>query len=151
MHRLLKNPENPPKIYRKIQGHFEIGSVFYIVIICHKGAGLGLQQLEALIRMEFTKEEEGMLTSYKGDLDGLGSAEKIVKTILHIPSAFQRIEAMLYRETFEDEIALLRNSFSMLEVKYLKINHMMSSQFPYSRYPPYGIAAVLNSLSFRLK
>ncbi|KAK1351985.1 hypothetical protein POM88_053699 [Heracleum sosnowskyi] len=80
-----------------------------------QGAGLGLQQLEALIKMELTKEEEGMLTSYKGDIDGLGSAEKIVKTILHIPFAFPRIEAMIYRETFEDEISLLRNSFSMLE------------------------------------
>lgn len=103
------------------------------MIICHKGAGLGLQQLEALIKMELTKEEEGMLTSYKGDIDGLGSAEKIVKKILHIPSAFQRIEAMLYRETFEDEIALLRNSLSMLEVKHLKLNHTIPSQFPYSR------------------
>ncbi|KAL8117068.1 hypothetical protein AgCh_023307 [Apium graveolens] len=80
-----------------------------------QGAGLGLQQLESLIKMELTKEEEGMLTSYKGDIDGLGSAEKIVKTILDIPFAFPRIEAMIYRETFEDEIALLRNSFSILE------------------------------------
>lgn len=75
--------------------------------------------------MELTKEEEGMLTSYKGDIDGLGSAEKIVKTILDIPFAFPRIEAMIYRETFEDEMALLRNSFSMLEVKPLKAYNLI--------------------------
>ncbi|XP_017229085.1 formin-like protein 11 isoform X1 [Daucus carota subsp. sativus] len=90
-------------------------SADHICEALRQGAGLGLQQLEALIKMELTKEEEGMLTSYQGDIDGLGSAEKILKTILHIPFAFPRIEAMIYRETFEDEIALLRNSFSMLE------------------------------------
>ena len=81
--------------------------------------------------MELTKEEEGMLTSYQGDIDGLGSAEKILKTILHIPFAFPRIEAMIYRETFEDEIALLRNSFSMLEVKHLKPYHLMTISMVY--------------------
>ncbi|EXC01669.1 Formin-like protein 11 [Morus notabilis] len=35
--------------------------------------------------------------------------------MLSIPFAFQRAEAMLYRETFEDEVVHLRNSFSMLE------------------------------------
>lgn len=77
--------------------------------------------------MELTKEEEGMLTTYNGDIDGLGSAEKIVKTILHIPFAFPRIEAMIYRETFEDEIGLLSNSFSMLEVKRLKPYDLISN------------------------
>lgn len=80
-----------------------------------KGDGLSLQQLEALVKMVPTKEEESKLSSYKGDINELGSAEKFVKTILRIPFAFLRVEAMLYRETFEDEVLHLRNSFSMLE------------------------------------
>ncbi|KAJ0014365.1 hypothetical protein Pint_19803 [Pistacia integerrima] len=80
-----------------------------------KGDGLSLQQLEALVRMLPTKEEEDKLSSYKGDINELGSAEKFVKAILSIPFAFQRAEVMLYRETFEDEVVDLRNSFSMLE------------------------------------
>lgn len=80
-----------------------------------QGEGLCLQQLEALSKMVLTTEEEIKLSSYKGDINGLSSAETFVKTILNIPLAFSRIEAMLYRETFEDEVVHLRKSFSMLE------------------------------------
>ncbi|KAA8545165.1 hypothetical protein F0562_019945 [Nyssa sinensis] len=86
--------------------------------ICYallQGNGLCLQQLEALVKMVPTKEEEDKLSSYKGDINELGSAEKFVKAMLNIPFAFSRIEAMLYRETFEDEVVHLRKSFSMLE------------------------------------
>lgn len=76
-----------------------------------------MQQLEALVKMEPTKEEEAKLESYKGDINELGSAEKFVKAMLKVPFAFSRIEAMLYRETFEDEVVHLRKSFSMLEVQ----------------------------------
>lgn len=80
------------------------------------GSGLSQQQLEALVKMVPTKEEEAKLNSYKGDINELGSAEKFVKSLLGIPFALQRIEAMLYRETFDDEILHLTSSFSMLEV-----------------------------------
>ncbi|KAJ8621200.1 hypothetical protein MRB53_029729 [Persea americana] len=80
-----------------------------------KGDGLCAQQLEALVKMVPTKEEEDKLSNYQGDMDELGSAEKFVKAMLNIPFAFQRIEAMLYRDTFEDEVVHLRKSFAMLE------------------------------------
>ncbi|KAE9459001.1 hypothetical protein C3L33_09113, partial [Rhododendron williamsianum] len=80
-----------------------------------QGEGLCLQQLEALVKMAPTKEEEAKLSSYKGDIKDLGSTEKFLKAMLNIPFAFLRFEAMLYRETFEDEVVHLRKSFSMLE------------------------------------
>ncbi|XP_049351646.1 formin-like protein 11 [Solanum verrucosum] len=80
-----------------------------------KGDGLFLPQLEALAKMVPTKEEEDKLSSYKGDINELGSAEKFVMAMLKVPFAFLRIEAMLYRETFDDEVNLLKKSFSMLE------------------------------------
>ena len=75
-----------------------------------------LQQLETLVKMVLTKDEEAKLSSYKGDVNELGSAERFVKAMLKVPFAFLRIEALLYRETFEDEVVHLRKSFSMLEV-----------------------------------
>ncbi|XP_020270048.1 formin-like protein 11 [Asparagus officinalis] len=80
-----------------------------------QGIGLNSQQLESLVKMMPTKEEEEKLHSYQGDIDELSSAEKFVKSILNIPFAFSRIQAMLYKETFEDEVIHLRNSFVMLE------------------------------------
>ncbi|XP_047959043.1 formin-like protein 11 [Salvia hispanica] len=80
-----------------------------------RGEGLSLQDLEALSKMVPTKEEEAKLANYKGDILELGSAEKLVKAMIQIPFAFARIEAMLYRETFEDEVLHLKKSFSILE------------------------------------
>nr|GEX87707.1 formin-like protein 11 [Tanacetum cinerariifolium] len=45
----------------------------------------------------------------------MGSAEAFVASILAIPYAFPRIEALLYRETFEDEVTHLRKTFSMVQ------------------------------------
>ena len=90
-----------------------------------------LQQLEALAKMVPTKEEEAKLFGYKGDINELGSAEKFVRAVLSIPFAFERVEAMLYRETFEDEVVHLRNSFSMLEVtiKTIQQSNFSSKQY----------------------
>lgn len=80
-----------------------------------------MQQLEALVKMTPTKEEEEKFSLYDGDIDELDPAEKFVKVVLSIPFAFSRVQVMLYRETFEDEVAHLRKSFAMLEVRILKI------------------------------
>nr|GEV77159.1 formin-like protein 11 [Tanacetum cinerariifolium] len=45
----------------------------------------------------------------------LVQAEAFVASILAIPYAFPRIEALLYRETFEDEVTHLCKTFSMLQ------------------------------------
>ncbi|GJN03585.1 hypothetical protein PR202_ga21048 [Eleusine coracana subsp. coracana] len=81
-----------------------------------EGTGLSVQQLEALVKMKPTKEEEEKLLAYDGDTNMLEPAENFVKALLTIPMAFSRIEAMLYKETFDDEVAHLRTSFSVINV-----------------------------------
>ncbi|CAN6269911.1 unnamed protein product [Urochloa humidicola] len=80
-----------------------------------QGNGMSVQQLEALIKMAPTKEEVEKLESYDGDVGGLVAAERLLKVVLTIPCAFARVEAMLYRETFADEVSHIRKSFAMLE------------------------------------
>ncbi|KAI3665655.1 hypothetical protein L6452_44285 [Arctium lappa] len=77
--------------------------------------GLGGELLETLVKMAPTKEEEIKLRDYKGDISKLGSAERFLKAILDIPFAFKRVEAMLYRANFENEVKFLRSSFQTLE------------------------------------
>ncbi|GJY38030.1 formin-like protein 6 [Tanacetum coccineum] len=79
------------------------------------GDSLGAELLETLVKMAPTKEEEIKLQDYRGDISTLGSAERFLKAILDIPSAFKRAEAMLYRANFENEIIFLRSSFQTLE------------------------------------
>ncbi|KAK9673118.1 hypothetical protein RND81_12G147500 [Saponaria officinalis] len=91
-----------------------------------QGDGLCTQQLEVLVKMEPTKDEQIKLSNYNGEIDELGSAEKLVKEMLKIPYAFKRVEAMLYKFNYEDEVVHLRNSFSMLEeaCKELRSNRL---------------------------
>lgn len=77
--------------------------------------GLGAELLETLVKMAPTKEEEIKLRDYRGDISKLGSAERFLKGILDIPFAFRRVEAMLYRANFENEVKYLRSSFQTLE------------------------------------
>ncbi|GMH06361.1 hypothetical protein Nepgr_008201 [Nepenthes gracilis] len=77
--------------------------------------GLGTELLETLVKMAPTKEEEIKLKGYNGDISKLDSAERFLKTILDIPFAFRRAEAMLYRANFDAEVDYLRKSFETLE------------------------------------
>ncbi|KAI3813406.1 hypothetical protein L1987_18128 [Smallanthus sonchifolius] len=77
---------------------------------------LGAELLETLVKMAPTKEEEIKLKDYRGDVSKLGSAERFLKAILDVPFAFKRVEAMLYRANFENEVKYLRSSFQTLEV-----------------------------------
>lgn len=63
-----------------------------------------------------TNEEEEKLVKYQDELEDLDPAEKFVKEVLRIPFAFAKIEVMLYKESFQDEVSHLSSSFSMLEV-----------------------------------
>jgi hypothetical protein len=75
-----------------------------------------VQQLEALVKMKPSEEEEKKLMDYDGDINMLDPAENFVKVLLTIPMSFSRIEAMLYKETFDDEVAHLRMSFTLIKV-----------------------------------
>lgn len=80
---------------------------------------LGAELLETLVKMAPTKEEELRLRGYTGDVSKLGSAERFLKVVLDIPFAFKRVDALLYRATFETEVNYLTKSFETLEVKLL--------------------------------
>ncbi|XP_010517960.1 PREDICTED: formin-like protein 2 [Camelina sativa] len=80
---------------------------------------LGPELLECLLKMAPTKEEEDKLKELKDHNDGspskIGPAEKFLKTLLNIPFAFKRIDAMLYIVNFESETEYLKRSFDTLE------------------------------------
>ncbi|KAL2920777.1 Formin-like protein 1 [Bienertia sinuspersici] len=78
---------------------------------------LGTELLESLLKMAPTNEEERKLKEYHDESPlKLGPAEKFLKAVLdNVPSAFKRVDAMLYIATFDSEIDYLRKSFETLE------------------------------------
>ncbi|KAH9315035.1 hypothetical protein KI387_023662, partial [Taxus chinensis] len=76
---------------------------------------LGTELLETLVKMAPSKEEEIRLREYNGDTSKLGPAERFLKALLDIPFAFKRVDAMLYRASFKEEIDHIRKSYATLE------------------------------------
>lgn len=77
---------------------------------------LGTDLLESLLKMAPSREEEWKLREYRDDSPcKLGLAESFLKTLIDIPFAFKRIEAMLYVANFDSEIEYLKKSFETLE------------------------------------
>lgn len=74
-----------------------------------------------------TKEEEIKLREYSGDISKLGTAERFLKTVLDIPFAFKRVEAMLYRANFDTEVKYLRKSYQTLEVFQIEVQYLQGS------------------------
>jgi hypothetical protein len=66
-----------------------------------------------------TKEEERKLKDYNGDVSKLGPAERFLKALVNIPLAFERFDAMRYRENFREEVSYIRESYETLEVNFL--------------------------------
>ncbi|XP_006657900.2 formin-like protein 13 [Oryza brachyantha] len=70
---------------------------------------------ETLAKMAPTKEEELRLKGYSGDQSKIDPAERFLKDVLVVPFAFERVDAMLYRVNFDNEVSYLRKSFGTLE------------------------------------
>ncbi|KAF3451073.1 hypothetical protein FNV43_RR07162 [Rhamnella rubrinervis] len=77
---------------------------------------LGTELLESLLKMSPTKEEERKLKEFKEESPfKLGPAEKFLKSVLDIPFAFKRVDALLYIANFDSEVEYLKRSFETLE------------------------------------
>lgn len=80
------------------------------------GDGLGQETLELLVKMAPTEEEVSKFQEYEGDSTLLGPADRFILGILQIPSAFERLDAMLYRASFKEELQHIQETISSLEV-----------------------------------
>ncbi|KAJ0253941.1 Formin-like protein 9 [Hirschfeldia incana] len=78
---------------------------------------LGAELLDCLSRFAPSKEEERKLRNASDDsvFIKLGSAERFLKELLHVPFVFKRVDALLYVANFNSEIEYLRRSFGVVQ------------------------------------
>lgn len=82
-----------------------------------EGQGLSQETLEKLSRITPTEEEQSQILEYTGDPTRLADAECFLFHILKaVPSAFTRLNAMLYRSNYGPEIVHLKDSIQTLEL-----------------------------------
>lgn len=79
------------------------------------GKGLSADTLEKLTRVSPTGEEQALILQYKGDLAPLAAAEFFLYNILKaVPSAFKRLNAMLFRLNYDSEIQEIKESLQTI-------------------------------------
>ncbi|KDP31162.1 hypothetical protein JCGZ_11538 [Jatropha curcas] len=82
-----------------------------------EGHGLPIDILEKLVRISPTQEEEAKILQFTGNPSKLADAESFLYHILKtVPSAFFRMDAMLFRSNYDAEILQLKESLQTLEL-----------------------------------
>ncbi|KAK5776474.1 formin-like protein 3 [Gossypium arboreum] len=94
-----------------------------VVDALQEGYRLPGELLQTLKKMTPTQDEELKLRLFAGDINQLGPAEKFLKTVVEIPFAFKRIDALMFMSTFPEEVASLKESFATLEVACTKLKN----------------------------
>ncbi|XP_038995976.1 formin-like protein 3 [Hibiscus syriacus] len=92
-----------------------------VVDALQEGHRLPGELLQTLQKMTPTQDEELKLRLFAGDINQLGPAERFLKTVVEIPFAFKRIDALLFMSTFSEEVAGIKESFATLEVACSKL------------------------------
>ncbi|KAK4768041.1 hypothetical protein SAY87_003182 [Trapa incisa] len=81
-----------------------------------EGNELPIEFLQTLLKMTPTTDEELKLRLFHGDLSQLGPADRFLKTLVDIPFAFKRMEALLFMGILQEEVTSTKESFEILEV-----------------------------------
>lgn len=81
------------------------------------GPGLHADTIEKLSRIAPTEEEQSQILEYDGDTARLAAAESFLYHILKaVPSAFKRLNAMLFRLNYDTEIQEIKEFLQNLEM-----------------------------------
>ncbi|XP_074358541.1 formin-like protein 5 [Apium graveolens] len=81
-----------------------------------EGNELPAELIETLLKMAPTSQEELRLRLYDDDISKLGPADRFIKTLIEIPFAYMRLEALLFMCTLQNETPSVKDSFTVLEV-----------------------------------
>ncbi|CAK8565769.1 unnamed protein product [Lathyrus sativus] len=81
-----------------------------------EGKGLNGDTIEKLSRVSPTEEEKSLILQYKEDPSRLAAAESFLYHILTaIPSAFNRVNAMLFKLNYDSKVVEIKDSLQTIE------------------------------------
>lgn len=80
------------------------------------GNELPIELLQSLLKMAPSADEELKIRLYNDDISLLGPAEQFIKMLVNIPYVFQRLDVLLFMSLLPEEAAILKESFSTLQV-----------------------------------
>lgn len=82
-----------------------------------QGKGLSPDTLEKLSKIALTKEEQSTILNFSNDITKLADAESFLFHLLNsVPSPFERVNAMLFKSTYDAEILHVKKCIQTLEL-----------------------------------
>ncbi|MCD9645234.1 hypothetical protein HAX54_034002 [Datura stramonium] len=81
-----------------------------------EGNKLSPELIQSISKMAPTTDEELKLRLYCGEISQLGPAERFLKSLVEIPFAFKRMEALLFMSSLQEDVSSIKESFETLEV-----------------------------------
>jgi len=81
-----------------------------------EGDGLSVEVLETLVKVAPSDEEKKKFWNYSGNGLDLGPADRFLQGVLEVPNAFSRLNAMLYRAQYQDELHEIQDAIAILEM-----------------------------------
>ncbi|KAM3301660.1 formin-like protein 3 [Capsicum chacoense] len=81
-----------------------------------EGNELPPELTRTLLKMAPTPDEELKLRLFVGDISQLGPAERFLKSMVAVPFAFKRMEALLLKCSLQEEVSSIKESFAILKV-----------------------------------
>lgn len=92
------------------------------------GEGLSGEILEILVKVAPSDEEKREFQKFDGEEARLGPADRFIYAVLSVPNAWLRLEAMLYRAQYKEDLPSLRESLETLKVGLYPVIPRLSEQ-----------------------
>lgn len=86
--------------------------------VISSGNKLSPELIQTISKLAPTTDEELKLRLYCGEISQLGPSERFLKSLVEIPFAFKRMDALLLMSSLPEEVTSIKESFETLEVNY---------------------------------
>lgn len=80
------------------------------------GEGLTTEVLETLVKVAPSDDEKRKFKRFDGKLSDLGPSDRFFHALLEVPSAWSRLNAMLYQAQFQEELRHVQDALQILKV-----------------------------------
>lgn len=120
------------------------------------GNKLSPELIQTISKLAPTTDEELKLRLYCGEISQLGPAERFLKSLVEIPFAFKRMDALLLMSSLQEEVTSIKESFETLEVNrgILSLSYLRCSSLKWNfsvillqpSRPNYTIHHIINSV-----
>ncbi|KAG0581776.1 hypothetical protein KC19_3G008200 [Ceratodon purpureus] len=86
-----------------------------------EGEGLTIEVLETLVKVAPSEDEKRKFQKFDGKLSDLGPSDRFFHALLEVPSAWSRLNAMLYQAQYQEELRHVQDALQILKLACMEL------------------------------